>query len=239
MTFSQQQRPPILTTPLHPTNGGDFTSKIHHTLSHSLLRLSTQLPPRGHTRSHICPDAAPVVRPITFGWQQRLPVLTAPANGVDFTGGEVTPKVLGAVLLITLIAQPEQRATGYDDGGHPVGTWGGLVGHLHPHPFDKATLQAALHLPSKTHTTSATANWAPVKSEVLATSTLIPLTKPLCNLYSTCPAKHTPHQQQQTGPQYSQRCCLHPKRTRLVLAYGVILFLRGQFAVVSNQTIWL
>ena len=222
MTFSQQQQPPILTTPLHPTNRGDFTSKIHHTLSHSLLRLSTQLPPRGHTHSHICPDAAPAVRPITFRWQQRLPVLTAPANGVDFTGGEVTPKVLGAILLITLIAQPEQRATGYDDGGHPVSTWGGLVGHLHPHPFDKATLQAALHLPSKTHTTSATGNWAPVKSKVLATSTLIPLTKPLCKLHSTCPAKHTPHQQQETGPQWNQRCCLHPKRTQVVLADDVL-----------------
>ena len=169
-TFSQQQQPPILATPLYPTNGGDFTSKIHQTLSHSLLRLSTQLPPRGHTHSHICPDAAPAVRPITFRWQQRLPVLTAPTNGVDFTGGEVTPKVLRAILLITLIAQPEQRPTGDDDGGHPVGTRGGLVGHLHPHPFDKAALQAALHLPSTTHTTSATANWAPMKSKVFFTS---------------------------------------------------------------------
>ena len=100
-----------------------------------------------HSYTHpLTPSAA---RAITFGWQQRLPVLTTPANGVNFACGQVTPEVLGTILVVTLIAQPQQWAASDDDGGHPVGTRGRFVGHLHSHPFDKATLQAAFHLSSE------------------------------------------------------------------------------------------
>lgn len=73
-------------------------------------------------------------------------VLGAPAHRVQLGRHHVAPEVGPAVVAVAAVAQQQQLAAGGDDGGHPVGLWAALTGHLQLHARLEAALQADLHL---------------------------------------------------------------------------------------------
>lgn len=88
-----------------------------------------------YVRTCVFPGGAP-----TFRGLEGLVVLCAPAYWVEFGSHDITPEVGLAVISVATEAQQQQLATGGDDGGHPVGVWAALIGHLQLHPRLEAAL---------------------------------------------------------------------------------------------------